>query len=730
MERLKISILFLIWGIFITVNLLVFVVGGPDFSSYVLNLPDKVESISSVSWLRHQIIVTELTSFGWTQVGFLTYLLIFDVILTMVFFIAGTALFVHQNRNIFMILVGLLLISFPITEISVGFPIDSDLTEAGVFVYSHPLAYGVVALETYTYWSFVTFWLLFPKNNLQTSWIRFVLSLWTFLCLAWMVIPTIPFNIIHGDTWDKTPVASSLVSLFIFGSVLLLQLYRYVMEYTRLERQQSKWILFGFSCIFLAGILRHRVGGLLDMGVNGWIYGQPVLVILSTIFALSFILAITQNRLWDIDILISRSLIALLLFIIVTFVYTLVIGLFSDSFADAELLFPSIIATGLVALGFENLRVLVRRNINRLVYGYPHEIDEITRLMSNTIAKTEMQSDLPSQIAAMFKNLIKLQYIAIQIQDSRSVNTIAYLGIQPKQTRIFTIDSISDEKIHIIVGSRFRHELFSPRELKFLNIMVQHVSPALKSYLLTREVQRSQQQVVIGREEILSAVGQKIHDEISNPLGKLSRQFEDVLQFGGIVEEYRVESEKYHKNLIHIHKQARDMSHNIYNSDVVIYGLVEAIQELAREYHNPPNALRVNLLEPPILPPLSLAHEFTIFRIISNGLDNVSKHAQGANACWIAINILEIQTDQEYRALFDKGVRIRTATYLRITVDDDGNSWDIDYTTIRGKGLTSIKRSAQELGGICYVQTSNKYGGTQLVAYMPVSEEVDPNGAN
>jgi amino acid transporter len=95
-------------------------------------------------------------------------------------------------------------------------------------------------------------------------------------------------------------------------------------------------------------------------------YVYPVGLVL---IPLTLGIAILRYRLWDIDILINRTLVYGTLTTCVVALYVLVvIGLGALLQSSGNLLI-SLLATGLVAVLFQPLRERLQRAVNRLMYG-------------------------------------------------------------------------------------------------------------------------------------------------------------------------------------------------------------------------------------------------------------------------------------------------------------------------------------------------------------------------
>jgi signal transduction histidine kinase len=101
------------------------------------------------------------------------------------------------------------------------------------------------------------------------------------------------------------------------------------------------------------------------------------------------------------------------------------------------------------------------------------------------------------------------------------------------------------------------------------------------------------------------------------------------------------------------------------------------------------------------------------YRIVQEALTNVVKHAR-ATRCRVDL--------------------ARTPGGLRLTVEDDGDGFDVTRVTEggspKGLGLIGIRERAAQLGGTLRVESEHR-GGTRLVVDLPVpmaSESASSSG--
>lgn len=258
--------------------------------------------------------------------------------------------------------------------------------------------------------------LLFPDGRLPSPrWrpVAWMAAVGTALAVAGLMFK-------HGAFTDANSLLSSIQNpvgaddalavaigaLFLVGLVLLLgavlaSVVSLVVRFRGAEpdqRQQIKWFAYGGSIYGLIVVIAAPF----------W----PVSPIPQFLIPLSFVLApvtvgvaILKHRLYDIDVVISRTLVygALAAFITALYVGIAVgIGSLVGSGGRPNLGL-SILATAIVAVGFQPLRTRLQRIANRLVYGTRATPYEVLSEFSGRVAETYAADEVLPRMAMLLQ---------------------------------------------------------------------------------------------------------------------------------------------------------------------------------------------------------------------------------------------------------------------------------------------------------------------------------------
>jgi len=221
---------------------------------------------------------------------------------------------------------------------------------------------------------------------------------WVMVPLATLVSPTVKLlldDTLQGDEgWLKIanpfaylsiPNADALSGLgygliAISGLVALVSMVVRTVRSRGVERLQMKWLLSTEGLILSFILLTAPVEAQLDTLARGWqVAYNLVLGALVLAVPVSVGVAITKYKLYDINLVISKTVTFGVLAVFITGVYALVVvGIGSLVGAgDEPNLALSIVAVAIVAVAFEPLRNRLQRWANRIVFGErstPYEV--------------------------------------------------------------------------------------------------------------------------------------------------------------------------------------------------------------------------------------------------------------------------------------------------------------------------------------------------------------------
>jgi signal transduction histidine kinase len=519
-------------------------------------------------------------------------------------------------------------------------------------------------------------------------------------------------------------LASSLAALF---SVILR------LHHTRgNERQQIKWFLFAavpltvflglfeLSLIitnltydFLTYDFLNRIADIVSCRCPSQFAGPALKAVqFVAVLALLFVpivtyIAILRYRLYDIDVVINRTLVYGSLSACVVLIYVLAVIALGALFQAQGNIAVSLLATGLVAVLFQPLRSRLQRGVNRLMYGErddPYAV--ISRLGKRFEAALAPETVLPT-IVGIVREALKLPYAAIALpHDGNDFEIVAASGEEPPADPLVLPLSYGGESVgELLLAPRAPGETFSAADRRLLDGLAGHAGVAVHGVRVMADLRRSRERLVLAREEERRRLRRDLHDELAPTLAALGL---DAATVGELIptdpKEAAFANEKLRSAIRATVGDVRRLVYDLRPPALDELGLVEAMRQRASRLGVGDEGFLATVEAPDELPPLPAAVEVAAYRIVQEALTNVSRHAR-ASACTVRLACADGRA-------------------LTIEITDDGVG--LPDTPEGGVGLSSMRERAAELGGECEIVRSWP-SGTRVFARLPFREPL-PEG--
>jgi signal transduction histidine kinase len=589
----------------------------------------------------------------------------------------------------------------------------------GLLVRPGALPFALVAAWV-TEWTWVVFFgllciflpLLFPTGHLLSprwrpvGWFAGISII--FLTLAFAVKPGPLGNITRLSQVDNplrlltpdsplvniVPVGfvSVLVSMLIAAATLIVRLFRATGD----ERQQLKWFCYPTALLAILFVLQGAVR--YGLGIESATFETGYRLAWAIVFSalpIATSIAILKHRLYDIDLVINRTLVYGGLSTTIIGIYVLVVGALSAAVQARGNLLISLAGAGLVAVLFQPLREWFQRGANRLMYG---ERDEpyaaLSRLGQRLEAAIAPETVLPT-IVQTVQETLKLPYVAIALDQDGICADAASVGTPVAGILSLPLVYQGETIGQLLLGPRAPREPFNPADLRLLEDIAHQAGVAAHAVRLTTDLQRSRERLVAAREEERRRLRRDLHDGLGPSLATQTLKLEAARD---LIHSDPASAETLLSDLI-VQSQAaivdiRRLVYALRPPALDELGFIGAIHEQMAQYE--PHRLTFSIDVPERLPPLPAAVEVAAYRIVQEALTNVARHAQ-AHACTIHLTL-----DDEA---------------LCLEISDDGRG--LPAAPRAGVGLNSMRERAAELGGTWVIEPAQGRG-TRVRARLPL----------
>jgi hypothetical protein len=271
--------------------------------------------------------------------------------------------------------------------------------------------------------SIVLFFYLFPTGRFVPPWTRILGALWVLLSLVWIVQanfsnPSAP----SATPWDGTYF---LIYYILLGIGLLTQGYRYLRVSNPVQRQQTKWVIYSFTLAIGGFLVLNALGGLSQVipslmqffeGPLVNFFVQPLYYVLIALIPVSIGFAILRYRLYDIDLLINRTLVYGALTLTLALVYAgLIIGLQSllGAIIRQNNDVAIVVSTLAIAALFQPLRHRIQQLIDRRFYRRKYDAVRIMTAFSTTLRNEVDLATLSEQLVAVVEETMQPAHVSL-----------------------------------------------------------------------------------------------------------------------------------------------------------------------------------------------------------------------------------------------------------------------------------------------------------------------------
>src|SRR5215217_3804997 len=464
------------------------------------------------------------------------------------------------------------------------------------------------------------------------------------------------------------------------------------------ERQQIKWFAFAGAIMCAVTAVGPFLWSLPPSSTSVTLIWPVLFLSAASTIPVATGIAILRYHLYEIDLIISRTLVYGALSVIVVGLYVLVVASLGALLQAQGSLFASLLATGLVAVLFAPLRDRLQRAVNRLMYGHRDDPYMVLSGLGERLETTLAPSAVLPTIVESVAQALKLPYAAITRKrnaEGESIKVAEYGKKSAGEPLIVPLSYQQETVGELILSPRSPGESFSKADLKLLGDLAHQVGVAAHAVRLSADLQRSRERLVTAREEERKRLRRDLHDGVGPQLAALTLKLEtarNLLSHDPKTAALMAElSERARATVSDVRRSVRALRPPALDG----LGLVPALCEGSAHYSQ--NWLRVSVEAPESLPPLPAAVEVATYHIAQEAMTNVVRHA-GASTCSIRITL-----DEE-------------ADVLHLEVEDDGRGLGEEHKV--GVGTHSMRERAEELGGSCTIESPER-GGTLVSAQLP-----------
>ncbi|WP_271218659.1 sensor histidine kinase [Streptosporangium carneum] len=466
-----------------------------------------------------------------------------------------------------------------------------------------------------------------------------------------------------------------IVSLtMVFAVVALLSLVLRLRRADPVTRRQIAWPLSAFA-IYIACMLAGA----------DWV---PAATVATGLIPVAIAFSVLRYRLYGIDTVISRAFVAAGMIVAVSVVYfgaSAVAGLALSGYDRVGGLAAALFA----GVFFHPLRHMLRRWVDRLMYGTHGDPEALAARLAREVGQTEPANALAS-VAAAIRDGLGVTGVAVEVRDSGARRVeIGLLGPSPRVVPLIWHGELVGR---LFLGSPGPRRFAAAHNDRLIAVVTPYVADVVHAVMMTADLQRSRERILTAREEERRRLRRDLHDGLGHALTDMAMSINMArislrtapASADRLLAELR-------SGMDAVGQEIRELVYGLRPPTLDELGLAGAVRALAVE-----GTPRVAVETEGDLSDLPAAAEVAAYRIAQEGLTNIRKHAGARSAV----------------------VSLRRGDSLVVRVQDDGHGLPAGPRS--GIGLISMRERAAELGGTCVIGSAPG-GGTVVEAVLPIS---------
>jgi signal transduction histidine kinase len=453
------------------------------------------------------------------------------------------------------------------------------------------------------------------------------------------------------------------------------------------QREQIKWLMFAGAVMttWFMLPLEHGGGGPVDF-IQGFVIA---------LIPISTGIAILKYRLYDIDVVINKTVVYGALALLITAVYVAIVvgvGYLVGAVGSPAL---SALAAAVIALAFQPARRRVQRFANRIVYGKRATPYEVLSEFADRLSESYSVDDVLPRLTRLVADGTGALDVRVWLRVGAELRpTTAW----PADTSAASpVDDVADlpgrafEVLHQGVGLGAitlvmpPSEPMTPEQERLVTDVASQAGLVLRNVALLEDLRASRRRIVAAQDERAKALERNIHDGAQQQLVALSVKLRLAQQLA------ERDQAKANEMLVELQADAtdalenlRDLARGIYPPLLADKGLVTALEGQARKA-----AFEVTV-EPDGVGRYPQDIEAAVYFCALEALNNVAKYAQASSA-QIRLNA--------------------SGGSLAFEVTDDGVGFDPAETGY-GTGVQGMADRLEALGGEIEVRSAPGEGTT------------------
>jgi hypothetical protein len=337
----------------------------------------------------------QMQAAGISLAFYAAYVSTLEVMSVLIFLVIGVIILLNKSNTRIGLFTAVFLITFGVSQ-----------TGTDALAAAFPILEGPIGLLSLMGWTFLGIFLcIFPDGRFVPRWTRITAVLWVVVIIL-------------------SNLASSFFLVPLFGIIiatLIAQIYRYRYVSTLAQRQQTRLVVFAVTT-YIVGflVITQLVTRLLSLSQSpngyGFLIGDTLIYLLGTLIPISIGVAILRSKLWDIDVVIRRTLVYSILTTILALIYfglIIILQSLSRSFIGSTNNIAIVGSTLVIAALFQPLRRRVQAIIDLRFYRRKYDAKRTLEAFSAKLREEVDLNTLSEHLLAVVQETMQPDHVSL-----------------------------------------------------------------------------------------------------------------------------------------------------------------------------------------------------------------------------------------------------------------------------------------------------------------------------
>lgn len=300
--------------------------------------------------------------------------------------------------------------------------------------------------------------------------------------------------------------AATMLAGVLFGVLSVVSRLRRAVG---VERSQLQWLLLG-SLLLLFGVgltLPPLVG---DVALAVAVLGPP----------LGIAIAMLRHRLFDVEIVLNRTIVYLVLTL-------LVVGVYGAAVFGVQLIAPGsalgVVVVAAAALLAAGVRGKVQALVDRVLFGYRHDPYAVVARVGRHVATASQPAQALQRLVEALREALRLPYVAY-IDDLDDARVSA--GEPVDGWRMIPARALGQQVGQLRVGLRRGAPQWTTEEQAAVDEVATRAATLAYAARLVADVAQSRERIVLAREEERRRLRADLHDGVGPALAGTAHQLD------------------------------------------------------------------------------------------------------------------------------------------------------------------------------------------------------------